>query len=146
MGFSPDFKLVDDIVVKIAAKEEKLGSASLSNEQQIVGTVWQVYGIVSNGGTQYLLEHIAIDIEQVAGYYEAVDMRESAALLRKAIAKFPNGKRPADFKKFLAYIERHEDFFDELSNEFWATQDKVEKVLASYIKQHPDAFKEFVGK
>lgn len=144
MGFSPDFELVDGIVVKIAAKEEKHGSLSLTNEQQIVGTIWQVSGIVSNGGIHYLLEHIAIDIEQVAGYYEAVDMHESAALLRKAISKFPNGKRPADFKKFLAYMERHEDFFDELSNEFWATQDKIEKVLVAYIKQHPDVFKEFM--
>src|SRR5688500_15980501 len=62
MGLSPEFELVDDIVVKMAAKEEKHGSASLSNEQQIVGTIWQVSGIVSNGGIQYLLEHIAIDI------------------------------------------------------------------------------------
>jgi hypothetical protein len=144
MGLPPDFELVDDIAVKIAAKEEKHGSASLSDEQRIVSTIWMVYGIVGNGAIQYLLEHIAIDIEQAARCYEAVDMPESAELLRKAIAKFPNGKRPADFQKFLAYIERHEDFFDELSNEFWETQeDKVEKVLAGYIKQHPDAFKEF---
>jgi len=141
---SRNFELIDGIFVKIAAKEEKLGTKSLSDEQQILGTVWQVYGIVSNGGIPYFLEHISLDVERVAGYYEAVGMSESAALLRKAIAKFPNSKRPRDFKKFLAYMDRHEDFFDDLSNEFWATQKNIEKVLVAYIEQHPEAFREFM--
>ena len=137
-----NFELIDGIFIKIAEKEQKLGTDSLNKEQQILGTVWHVYGIVSNGGIPYFLEHM-FDVEEVARAYEAVGMPESAVLLRKAIAKFPNSRRPADFHKFLAYMDRHEEFFDEVSNKFWKTQSKIEKVLAAYIKAHPDAFREF---
>lgn len=136
-------ELINRIFIKIAEKEEKQGADSLNKEQQILGTVWHVYGIVGNGGIPYFLEH-TFDVEEVARAYEAVDMPESAALLRTAIAKFPNGQRPADFNKFAAYMDRHQEFFDDLSNKFWKTQRKVERVLAAYIKQHPDAFKEFM--
>ena len=140
---SRNSELINGIFVKIAEKEEKRGTDSLNTEQQILGTIWHVYGIVGNGGIPYFLEH-TFDVEEVARAYEAVGMPESAALLRKAIAKLPNSRRPSDFKKFIWFLDQHEDFFDALSNEFWATQRKVEKVLAAYIKQHPEAFKEFM--
>ena len=141
---SPDFELIDRIFIKIAEKEKKLGTESLSEEQQVLGTVWHVSGIVENGGLAYVLEH-TFDIEEVARAHEAIGMPESATLLRKAIAKFPNSRRPADFKKFAVFIDRHGDFFDDLSTEFLEIQeDKLEKLLVAYIEQHPDAFKEFM--
>jgi hypothetical protein len=67
-------------------------------------------------------------------------MQESAAILRKAISKFPNGRRPRDFQKSMRFIEKHEEFFDDLSNQFWKTQKGIEEILARNIKEHSDSF------
>ena len=141
---SPDFELIDCIFIKIAEKEQKLGTEALSEEQQVVGTVWHVSGIVENGGVSYFLEH-TFPVEEVALAFEAIRIPELAAILRKAIAKFPNSRRPADFKKFTAFMNQHQEFFDDLGTQFLEIQeDKLEKMLVAYIKQHEDAFKEFM--
>ena len=53
--------------------------------------------------------------------------------MRKAILKFPNSRRPKDFKKCMDFIDEHEEYFMSLSTKFWETQNKIEEILASYM-------------
>ena len=141
---NPDFTFVDDIFVRIAKKEEEKGAKSLTNEQQVLGTVWHVAGIVENGGLSSFLER-KFDVEEAARAYEAVGMPKSAAILRQTLTIFPYSRRPASSKKLLQFIDEHEEFLESLSKKFLHREKNLEKALISYIEDHPAAFKEFMG-
>ena len=136
---SANFWLIDETFARIVEKEKKKGARALSDPERVVGLIWHVYGIIGNGGLPYFFE-FTFNVEEVALAYEALGMKKSASILRKAIAKFPNARRPADFKKFIEFINEHEVFFNSLSTRFWETQADIEEVLASYIRKHSDAF------
>jgi hypothetical protein len=140
---TPDFTFVDDIFVKIAKKEEEKGAKSLDYEQQVLGTIWHIAGIVEGGGLSSFLER-NFDVEEAARAYETVGMAESAAILRKTLSIFPYSRRPASSQKLLKFIEEHEEFLESLSNKFLRREKNLEKALISYIEDHPAAFKEFM--
>jgi hypothetical protein len=138
-----NFELIDEVFCAIAKKQAKLGEEALSEPEKVVGTVWQVSGIVENGGLFYFFEH-TYDVEEVAQRYEVIGIPMAASILRKAIAKFPNSRTPPNFKACMKFLDEHEEFFESLSTEFWETQEKdLEKKLAKYIRQHPEAFADF---
>ena len=136
---SDNFWLIDETFLRIAEKEKKEGTRALSDPERVVGTIWHVYGIIGNGGLPYFFE-FTFDVEEVARAYETLGMRKSASILRKAISKFPNSRRPKDFTKCMDFIAEHEEYFMSLSTKFWETQNDIEEILASYIKKHSDAF------
>jgi hypothetical protein len=140
---TPDFEFVDNIFVKIANKEKKKGSQSLTDEQQVLATVWQVAGIVENSGLFSFFE-LRFDVDDVIRAYETVGLREPAAVLKRAIAEFPNSMPPPNSTKLMDFMEEHEDVFDSLSNQFLRAEKNLDKVLVSYIQQHETAFKEFM--
>jgi hypothetical protein len=133
-------EFIDEIFLDIAKKEGEFGEEALSEPEMVVGTIWHVYGIVGNGGLCYFFEHTFI-VEEVARAYEVIGMPEVASILRKAIAKFPNGRTPPGFERCMKFLDEHEEFFEALSNEFWKTQERhVEEKLAAYIRKHPETF------
>lgn len=138
-NLSDNFKLIDETFLRIAEKENKQGTRALSDPEKVVGAIWHVYGIIGNGGIPYFFE-FTFDVEEVAKAYEKLGMRKSASILRKAISKFPNSRRPKDFKECMEFIDEHEEYFMTLSTRFWETQNKIEEILASYIKKQPEAF------
>jgi hypothetical protein len=77
--FSANFTLIDDIFIKIAEKEKR-GTESLSEEQQILGTLWHVYGIIGNGVIVFSAAYFRC--RRSSATYETVGMPESAAILR----------------------------------------------------------------
>ena len=136
---SDDFWLIDEAFLKIAEKEKRQGTDALSGPEKAVGLVWHVYGIVGNGGLHYFFEH-TFDVEEVAGAYEAVGLRKQAAILRKAITKFPNSRRPRSFRQCLKILDEHDAYFESLSMKFLGDEDAVERVVAAYIKKRPQDF------
>ena len=136
-------EFINEIFLDIAKKEEKFGEEALSEPEMVVGTIWHVYGIVGNGGLFYFFEH-TFDVEEVAKAYEVIGMPEAASILRKAVAKFPNGRTPPSFDRCMKFLDEHEEFFEALSNEFWKTQERhLEKKLAAYIRKLPETFGQY---
>jgi hypothetical protein len=141
---SPEFWLIEEVNDAISKKWEEGGDKALSEPEKVVGTIWRVAGIIENGGLFYFFEH-TYDVEDVAKAYETIGIPRAASILRKAIRKFPNSRRPADFKECMKFLDEHEEFFESLSTDFWETQEKdLEKKLALYIKKHPEVFSEFI--
>lgn len=65
--------------------------------------------------------------------------------MRQALAKFPNSRRPADFKECMKFLDQHEEFFEDLSTEFLGSQNEpIEDILASYIRKNAEAFQEYL--
>ena len=140
---TPEFEFVDDIFVKIAEKEKKKGTRSLTEEQQALGTVWHVAGIVENGGLFSFFEH-KFDVNEVIRAYEKVGLPEPGVVLKKAVAEFPNSTPPRNPDKLLDFMEEHEDVFESLSRQFLRAEKDMNSVLVSYIQNHETAFKEFM--
>jgi hypothetical protein len=142
-GLTPAFYFVDNIVVKIAKKEEKKGTQSLRDEQLAVLTVWHVSGLVENGALFYFFEH-RFDVNQVIRAYETVGLPENAAVLKKAVAVFPNSTPPGDFDELVDFMEEHEDTFNSLSTKFLRAEKNMNAILGDYIRKNEAAFKEFM--
>ena len=140
---TPDFTFVDDIFIRIARKEREKGTKALTDEQQVLLTVWHVAGIVESGGLPSFLER-KFDVEKVARAYEGVGMPKSAAILRKTLTIFPNARRSANSQKVLQFIDEHEEFLKSLSSQFLRREKNLEAVLISYIQDHHAAFQEFM--
>ena len=142
-GLTPAFYFVDNIVVKLAQKEERKGTQSLTEEQLAVLTVWHVSGIVENGALFYFFEH-KFDVNEVIRAYETVGLPENAALLKKAVAVFPNSTPPPDFDERVDFMEEHEDTFNSLSTKFLSAEKNMNAILGDYIRNNEAAFKEFM--
>lgn len=140
---SDDWWLISDTLDKVEEKEKVEGTGALSEPEQVVGTVWHSSGIIENGGLMYFFQ-FTFDVEEVARAYDAIGLPRLASILRTAIAKFPNGRRPKDFNKCMEFIDEHEEFFVTLSEKFLKDNEKIEKKLASYIKKHPKDFAKFI--
>lgn len=140
---SAEFWLIDEVTDAVAKKWEAGGDGALSEPEKVVGLVWQAHGVIENGGLPYFFEH-DFNVERVAAAYEAVGLRRQASILRQAVAKFPNGRRPRDFKRCMQFVGEHEDFFNSLSEQFIEMPKEMEDVLAAYVRKHPEAFSEFI--
>ena len=136
---SDDFRLIDEAFLKLAEREKRHGTEALSEPEKVVGLVWHVYGIVQNGGLHYFFEH-TFDVEEVARAYEAVGLRKQAAILRRAISKFPLSRRPRSFKQCMRILDEHDEYFDALGMKFLSDEGEFERVVAAYIKKHPQDF------
>jgi uncharacterized protein DUF4375 len=142
-GLTPAFYFVNDVAVKIAEKHDKNGKQSLRKEQLALMRVWQVSGIVENGALAYFFEH-RFDVNEVIRAYETVGMPEPAAILKKAVAVFPNSTPPADFEKLIDFMYEHDDTFNSLSTKFLRAGKSMVAILGDYIRNHEAAFKEFM--
>lgn len=140
---TPEFYFVNDIFVKIANKEEKKGTRSLTEEQLALLTVWHVSGIVENGALFSFFER-RFDVKEVVRAYESVGLPEPARVLKKAVAVFPKSTPPSDPDELLDFMEEHEEEFEKLSTQFLRAEKNMNAVLGSYIKKNESAFKEFM--
>ena len=140
---TPEFYFVNDIFVKIADKEKKKGTRSLTEEQQALLTVWHVSGIVENGALFSFFER-KFDVNEVVRAYESVGLPEPAVILKKAVAVFPNSTTPRDPDKLLDFMEEHEEVFEKLSTQFLRAEKNMKAILGSYIQNNEPAFKEFM--
>jgi hypothetical protein len=142
-GLTPAFYFVNDIVVKIAEKEEKKSRQSLREEQLALLTVWHVSGIVENGALFYFFEH-RFDVNEVVRAYEAVGLPEPAVVLKKAVAVLPNSAPPPNFEKLVDFMEEHNETFNSLSTKFLRAEKNMIAILGDYIRKNEAAFKEFM--
>jgi Domain of unknown function (DUF4375) len=137
---SENYWLINEVFEGI--EEEMKNAGRSQGPQRVVYLVWHSAGIIGNGGLFYFFEH-DFDVEEVAAAYDAIGLPESASILRQAIAKFPNSKRPVNFQKCMEFLDQHEDFFESLSTNFWHSQKGLEDILASYIKKHSKALSKY---
>lgn len=142
-GLTPAFYFVDNIVVKLAKKEEKKGTQSLTEEQLALLTVWHVSGIVENGALFYFFEH-RFDVEKVIRAYETVGLPEAGVILKNAVAVFPNSTPPGELDQLLDFMEEHEEIFNSLSTKFLRAEKNMNAILGDYIRNNKAAFKEFM--
>lgn len=130
-----DFEKLEELFIRLADKEERKGTKSLTKEQQVVLLVWHASGIIGNGGFQYLYEQ-SLNPELVAEAYEAIKCNACADILRKTTSVFPDGRPHEDWDARIDFIANHRNVFEKLDNAFWDADEEMVPRLADYVKKH----------
>ena len=119
-------------------------SASSARRSARVNFVWRTYGIIGNGGFQYLMEG---DFEGDPGFrhtaraFQAIGCEPAADTFDRVLSLFPDGKPQADIdERIRHYREQFDEFPTGLDRQFFAADDAIESCLAAYIRSHAGAF------
>ncbi len=133
--------------------------SSYSEEEKVVILVVQAWGIIGNGGFQYLFEGTfkgdPYFVKTVAAF-EAIQAHECADALRQELSIFPQSKPPRNIEQRLQlYDERgggqpprsirmrigNKDPREYSIDRFYRQSPEIERLLANYIWQNRAAFK-----
>jgi hypothetical protein len=133
-----DFDLANEFFKKVVRKAEKTGEDALTVKERVVLSIWHASGIIGNGGFQYFFEQ-DLNAAEVADAYEKIGCLKCADLIRKVVAAFPVKIFKSGRDQRVEFIEQNSAKFYKLSSAFWAADKKMEKQLASYIRDHAAA-------
>jgi hypothetical protein len=124
---------------------EQNGLDYLTPAERSVYAIWWFF-IESNNGTihQFFSNSTGSLARDALRGLEAFGAKQTAAILRKAISVFPEGKVPADFNErnaLLAQITpQQEQLLSALTQEFYDSGEDVSGLADLYIKSHPTEF------
>ena len=117
----------------------------LTAEEQVFLMVDYLQMEVNNGGLDQFFFNSSGDYAQnILEACETVGASQSAALLRQAMAEFPDGQVPADrearWKLMEELPESHSDAWSALDEEFWSDPDNIAHCLSDYAQAHQEQF------
>ena len=116
--------------------------AARSDHERVVILVLYSYGVIGNGGFQYLFEGTFANdpyFEFLLWSYRAIGCTAAADALADALALFPGSRPPLDIETRLEVFQAvPEERREQLNNRFWDAD--IEQKLAAYIRKHRDAF------
>jgi len=140
-----DSSLCDRLFVRIAERSgNELDVTRTPEPDRTVQLVWHSYGIIGNGGFQYLLEgDFKGDpgFQETANSYRRIGCKTAAACFDRLFACFPNGEVPADIDKRLRrYQNSFSGFPNKVDEPFFSASKDIERCLAAYIRANASAF------
>lgn len=137
--------------------------SDLSTEEKVVDLVMRAYGIIGNGGFQYLFEGTFEGdpyFNKTVAAFEAIGALECAQALRDELSIFPNSKPPRDIeRRLMIYDEKtgakvplkirmrigNKDSAFHPIDRFFNQSHDIEKLLATYIWQNRSALASCFG-
>jgi hypothetical protein len=140
-----DFKLCEGLFSRIVEYQgDDIDASAISEAERVVLLVWQVSGIIGNGGFRYLFEgnlkgdpHFALTAEA----FRVTGCKKASEAVRKTLAMFPDSRPPTDIEKRLRYyLKRIKGWPTDMDLQFFDAQDDLNKCLASYIRSNAVAF------
>jgi hypothetical protein len=146
-----DFKLCDTLFGRIlAAHHNRVDAARLNEEEQVVFLVWGAFGVIENGGFQYLFEHQLKgdpDFARTARAFHEIGCVEAAEAFQRTLALFPNSRPPRDIDKRLKlYNSRIASRPTEMDRQFFRAKKSITRCLANYIRSRYRAFRHLEGR
>jgi hypothetical protein len=140
-----DRNLCDRLFVRIAERYgNELDVTDDTEEERTVSLVWHSYGIIGNGGFQYLLEgNFKGDpgFRETANSYRRIACETAAACFDRLFSAFPKGEIPVDIDKRLRlYQKRFSGFPNKVDGPFFSASKQIESCLAAYIRANALAF------
>jgi len=122
------------------------GYAALTPAERVAYCIDALEREVNNGGFRQFFDNSSGDtaLETVAAL-ETIGARQAAALVRRAVAVFPDGAPPRDRDERCLLVERlPETAADEwmaLDGEFYGYPDDLTTLLRRYVEAHRDDFR-----
>lgn len=124
------------------------GYDSLAEDEKSMFALYWLFMEGNNGGLhQFFFNDSGKFAHQALKGLEVVGAAQTADILRRAVAAFPNGQIPDDLEERRTLLdeleEADEDFvqrFRELNSEFFKCQEDVAEMLNAYRSGHPELF------
>jgi len=145
-----DTNLASAIFLRILKKYgDDIDPSNLPKAQQTVLLIWHSFGILGNGGFQYLFEgDIPGDPEYLLTRqaYKTIGATEALVAFNKAFAVFPKAIPPADIDHRLELWQSQDSIRGSWNDKnspdrlFFKAMDGVEEKLNDYIKAHWSEF------
>jgi hypothetical protein len=141
-----DFELCDTLFGRIVeAHHNRVDAARLTEEERVVFLVWGAFGVIGNGGFQYLFEHQLKgdpDFARTARAFHEIGCVEAAEAFERTLALFPNSGPPRDIDRRLKlYNSRIESTPTEMDRQFFRAEMSIVRSLANYIRPRYSAFR-----
>lgn len=141
-----DFDLCCEVSKRIDRRyPDDVSATEFTEEERVVQLVMLTWGIIDNGGFNYLFEADIVGdpfYELCAQAYETIGSIAAAEAFRKALAQFPNSKPPTDRKERIRHYRRGSgDKRGEIDTAFFHADDEIRGCLAKYIRSHVEAFR-----
>jgi len=140
-----DFLLCDALYSRILDKRgEDVLISDLSRAEATVVCLWNVGGIIRDGGFQYLFEANVQGIDShvaVAERLKEIGCGNTTAAFYKALALFPDNQPHLESSERIRHYRavprktRHE-----IDRQFWDGSDELEQKLAGFIRQNRGEF------
>lgn len=115
--------------------------------ERIITLAWHSYGIIGNGGFEYLFEgSFKGDPYYLITYdsYIKIEAFNAASAFQKAFEFFKNGKVPKNIKKRMKiYNSIPKKERDKINFLYWNSKDEVENRLANYIRLNQNSIEQF---
>ncbi|MBL8795905.1 MAG: DUF4375 domain-containing protein [Planctomycetia bacterium] len=123
--------------------------SELTEAERVVLLVWEVAGIVGNGGFRYLFEkhlHGDPDFALTAQAFQIIGARSASQAVRATLALFPHSKPPRDIQKRLRhYLSQLKDWPTAQDMQFFDSEKERESCLAAYIRAHAADYRHLDG-
>lgn len=146
-----DFDLCDTTYWKIVSHYgEDLRACDLPVIHRTVLLVWHSYGIIDNGGFDYLFSG---NLEGDPDYtltcksFDIINCSVAYESFKEALAIFPDKATIIDLNQRKQFIESYPDEIKDVINaKFWSVSmggtDEIKILLAAYIREHKESFSE----
>jgi hypothetical protein len=141
-----DFELCDALYGRIVeAHHNDVHAARLGEEERVVFLVWGAFGVINNGGFQYLFEHRVKgdpDFALSARAFREIGCAEAAEAFERTLALFPGSRPPRDVDRRLRlYNSRIASRPTEMDRQFFRAEASITRSLANYIRTRYGAFR-----
>jgi Domain of unknown function (DUF4375) len=110
--------------------------------ERVFFVAWCAYGLVSNGGFNYLFEGIGgRDLSLAAKAFETIGCEPAAGAFRRAFALFPNGVPEDQGERLHIYRSGTGEERHEIDMQFMGASKQIDAALVAYIRRHAEDFK-----
>jgi hypothetical protein len=135
------YDAVIGVFTAVCRRYEQVGFLNLSDPEKAIFCTWQFVSDVNNGGfRQYLVNPAGEFAAETASALEAIGMPRAAALLRRALAAFPDHSVPTDndarVRAIRALPRDRDRQFDALTEEFYASPEDPYALQWDYIVRY----------
>lgn len=136
---SNDRELCDGVFVHIVERHgNKLGLEKASESERVVTLVWHSFGIIGNGGFQYLFEG---DFTGDPGFvltaaaFRRIGCVQAAEAFEEALGLFPGNRPPKNIDDRLElYQSVPEEDRHRIDRKFWDAESNLIATLAAFIR------------
>lgn len=133
-----DFDLCDSTWRRIASGHGDGALAmDFAPQERVVVLVWTLFGIVENGGFEYLF---GSDLPGDPGYrlavaaFRTIGCEEGAGVIEEAIALCPQAAEGDAQQRKAAFMAHPQEIRTSLATRLWALEEEMMKQLARYIQ------------
>jgi hypothetical protein len=140
-----DWQFCDKVFIRLAQHYgNEMDASRYKEEDMVVLLGWHAWGIIENGGFQYLFEGSFEGdpyFAKTAAAFKLMSAATCAEAFEEALQLFPHAKPPTnEALRLLRYQSVSETRREAIDDKFFSGSESVPTLLARFIRENRDAF------